>query len=60
MSEINTDYMQWAFDMCTLLDRIEQVCNDDDVEILCCERFKLAEKHGVKVEYTGMITGLLQ
>lgn len=60
VSEINIDYKQWALDMCVLLDRIEQVCDDDAVEILCKERFALAKKHGIKVEYTGKITGLVQ
>lgn len=61
MSETNTDYKQWALDMCVLLDSIEQHCYHNDViKRLCEKRFVLAEKHGVKVEYIGETTGLIQ
>ena len=58
MTEINTDYKQWALDMCTLLDRIEFINDDENIKVLCHERFVLAEKHGLGVTFLGETTGL--
>jgi len=48
------DYEAWAIELCTLLDRIEEeaFCADD-VRELCRQRFAIAEKHGLTVQFTG-------
>lgn len=64
LTESNTDYKQWALDMCVLLDRIEMIngiiCHDKNIENLCQERFLLAEKQGLKVNFFGKTTGFDQ
>jgi len=49
------DYEGWALAMCTLLDRIENENNDPEVDTIVRQRFALAEAHGFKVEWTGVI-----
>ena len=55
------DWQGWALDMCTLLDRIEAVCDDPEaVHKLCRERFTLGEKHGLTFEIIGLASGMDQ
>ena len=56
MSDIDKDidYKAWALDLCALLDEIEKRSDDaDKVYELLRLRFKLAEKHGMKVLMLG-------
>lgn len=53
------DYKNWALAMCSLLDAIEKAINKGDQQKawdLVKRRFEMAEKHGFKVEFTGMPT----
>lgn len=54
MNEQEMDWKSWALNMCDLLDEIEIHRDDPEkVHILCHERFVLAEKHGLTVEFLG-------
>ena len=55
------DWQAWALDMCSLLDRIEAVCDDSEaVHKLCRGRFALFEKHGLTFEIGGLASGIDQ
>ena len=46
--------LAWAVGMCTLLDEIEQVADDEEaVRALCRARFRVAEENGVTIEFLG-------
>ncbi len=56
MAEV--DYEKWAIAMCSLLDRIEDVADDEDAVLkLCRGRFELAEEHGLEVDFLGPTSG---
>lgn len=55
------DWAAWALEMCSLLDRVEAVADDAAaVHVLVRGRFKMAERHGVEVEFLGPTSGALQ
>ena len=52
------DWQAWALDMCSLLDRIEAVADQEEVRELCAGRFDIAREHGIEVQIVGKISGL--
>ena len=63
--EPGVDYEAWALEMCELLDAIERAADtadpqpDDmvDIRTLCGNRFAIARKHGLTVEFLGPTSG---
>jgi len=55
------DYEGWAIAMCSLLDRIEMVSDDEDaVRKLTKGRFEIAARHGFTVVFSGQGAGYVQ
>ena len=54
MEKPSVNYEAWAVDLCSLLDRIEMVADDEEaVRELCHGRFALDEKHGLEIVFLG-------
>ncbi len=50
--------LRWAQGLATLLDRIEQVSDDEEAVLkLCSQRLDLAELCGFRIEYLGLVSG---
>ena len=54
------NYRDWAVELCTLLDRIEMVADDEEaVRELLQGRFDIARNHGFEVVIDGPASGRL-
>ena len=53
--------MDWVAELCTLLDRVEMVADDEEaVRELLHGRFDIAKKHGLDVVFEGSASGRVQ
>jgi len=55
------DYPGWAIAMCSLMDRIQMVADDEEaVRKLLSWRFGIAEQHGIKIDILGPSSRTMQ